>query len=1682
MNEPTNQQTNKPTNQQTNEPTNSRGSPGALILVLILILGATLRLTGVDWDQGQHLHPDERFLTMVETALSLPGARNVAGPPPQGCTKWGGYFDTRCSPLSPYNHNFGFFVYGTFPIFLTRLVGEWLEQTGYEQIALVGRVLSALFDLTTVLLIFFIGRRMYGTRVGLVGAFFLALSALDIQQSHFFTVDTFTNVPILLAFWFALDVADGRGIRAFVLAGAMFGLALAGRINIAPFAVVLIAAAVLYAYRAAGATADHRPPTDDHRPPTADHDQSSAISEQSSVTSEQSSVISDQPSVANDQPSAISHQPSAIGDQPSVISDEPAAVGGLSSAVVSQPSVISDEPAAVGGLPSAVSSQPSVISDEPAAVGGLSSAVVSQPSTISHQPLVAEVQPSVITRHPSPVTRHATLAFGGLVIAALVTLIAFRIFQPYAANGPNFLSPRVAMPDLSRGSVMALLDVALFWAGGVNPTFADNMNQINGFISGQVDYPPNHQWTARPAYIFPFENIVLWGLGLPLGLAAWAGFAFALYQLVCKRKWEHLLIVLWVGVTFLYMGQQFAKTIRYFLPLYPFLALLAAYLIVSLWRYATRNHALSVVEWTQYATRNTQYAILLRAVAALLALIVIGYTLFWGVAFTTIYTRPVSRVTASRWMFENIPQGASIANEHWDDPLPLRVDGKDPFGGMYHGVEMQWYGEDTPEKRTLAIGWIDQADYIVLSSNRLYGSIPRLPMRYPMTTKYYEWLFDGTLGFDLIGTFTSRPQLFGIEINDDDAEESFTVYDHPKALIFKKTPRYSLANTTALFNSVDLFEVYRFMPRDATQAPTALLLKPADWDAQLAGGTWSQIFNPNDLINRVPVLGWLAMIEILGWLAFPIAFVVFRALADRGYIFAKALGVLLPAWGAWLLASYHALPFSRMSIVLVIMLIALASAFAVWRRGREMRAFVREQRAIVLVEEILFLIFFAMFLAIRFGNPDLWHPNFGGEKPMDFAYLNAIIKSTWFPPYDPWFAGGYINYYYFGQLITATLIRLSGIVPEVAYNLALPMYFALTAMGAFSVVFNLVRNSKFKIQNSKLEMQNSKSAPSISNFDPSTTLRARLRITNYEFAAPLLAALLVAVIGNLGQLVLIGQTFVRIGGGDAQGSPLSILGSVAAGFWRVLIDRQPFDVRTGDWYWNATRVIPETINEFPFFSFLYADLHAHLMALPFALLLMGVAVNFIMRERGDSARLPFISRVPISPIDVLEVLVAALALCALRAINFADFATYLPLIACALAIGEYARRQRIDWAGVSTVTWQLIAIVILSSVLYQPFVSNFATAYLATELWKGMRTTVPEYLLVHGIVLFPIATFLFLRTFHTGQSRKLLLDWMPLIVTLLVVIEALLIFANVAAFAIAFPLLMLAAWLILRPDLDAPQRLIALLIAAALAMTMMVELITYKGDIGRMNTVFKFYLQVWVFLGVAAAASIAMLQTADGEQSSSSTQHAIRNTSLVTRPPSLPSWWWMVFAALLFVGFLYPVTAAKAKVSDRFVPESPAGLNGMDYMRAAVYHDQNRALPLEFDRQAIEWLRENMQGSPVILEGNSPLYHWGSRVSIYTGLPTVIGWDWHQKQQRSIVDGAIIDHRIETVRNIYNTRDVSVANTNLQRFRVSYIYVGDMERAFYDPQGLAKFDTMAKAGQLEVVYENERVKIYKIKG
>ena len=329
---------------------------------------------------------------------------------------------------------------------------------------------------------------------------------------------------------------------------------------------------------------------------------------------------------------------------------------------------------------------------------------------------------------------------------------------------------------------------------------------------------------------------------------------------------------------------------------------------------------------------------------------------------------------------------------------------------------------------------------------------------------------------------------------------------------------------------------------------------------------------------------WWLVLSLFGWLAWPLLFPLLGGLRDRGYGLARVAGWLLVGWVHWLGVSLGWWQNRVGPIVAIVGLLAAAGLIAGWVQRRRLAAFWAERRRTLLAEEGLFALAYLAFVGVRLLNPDLWQPWNGGEKFMEFAFLNATLRSPNFPPYDPYFAGGILNYYYYGFYLVGLVIKLTGIAAEVAFNLAVPGLFALTALGLFSVGSSLAtvrRSGGAGEQGSRGEEGNA----------------AHL---NRGTAAPVaggLAVLLALLMGNLRGLGWL------------------------AGVWRSLVTGRSlpeFD------YWAASRVIPNTINEFPLWTFVFADLHPHMIAMPFGLLVVGLALNWVARtgswklETGDS--------------------------------------------------------------------------------------------------------------------------------------------------------------------------------------------------------------------------------------------------------------------------------------------------------------------------------------------------------------------------------------------------------------------------------------------------------------------------------
>jgi len=242
------------------------------------------------------------------------------------------------------------------------------------------------------------------------------------------------------------------------------------------------------------------------------------------------------------------------------------------------------------------------------------------------------------------------------------------------------------------------------------------------------------------------------------------------------------------------------------------------------------------------------------------------------------------------------------------------------------------------------------------------------------------------------------------------------------------------------------------------------------------------------------------------------------------------------------------------------------------------------------------------------------------------------------------------------------------------------------------------------------------------------------------------------------------------------------------------------------------------------------------------------------------------------------------------------------------------------------------------------------------------------------------------------------------------------------------------------------------MVVMAMALAAGVDMFTVKDDIDRMNTVFKFYLQAWVLLAMASAYFGWFL--ADAGKLSFNNLRIGRGV-------------WMGLLAVLVIGVMvYPVLGTRHRNSLRF-EQSGLALDGMAYMETSTYVDKEGPLTLKYDFDAIEWMQENIEGSPVIIEGLADQYRWGNRISIYTGLPAVIGWDWHQRQQRVGYANTVTDRRVE-VDKFFDNSQRSMALKTLDKYDVRYVYIGEMERAKYSEAGLKKFEKMETDGLVQV--------------
>ncbi len=782
---------------------------------------------------------------------------------------------------------------------------------------------------------------------------------------------------------------------------------------------------------------------------------------------------------------------------------------------------------------------------------------------------------------------------------------------------------------------------------------------------------------------------------------------------------------------------------------------------------------------------------------------------------------------------------------------------------------------------------------------------------------------------------------------------------------------------------------------------------------------------------------WFAALHFLGLLAFPFAFHLFRRLPGRGYGLAIPLALILAGYSWWLIGH---IPGSANFPGTILLPLVFAAALSGWlARGTwsAIREYLRLEWPTILVTELVFLVFFALWLAVAAHAPAINHT----EKPMDFGFLNAVLYSNSFPPEDPWLAGHSISYYYFGHLMMAFLVKLTGVASPIGYNLAIATIPALLAAGTFTLVSALVR------------------------------LCSGSRTHGCIFGAA--APVLLILIGNLeGGLELIHS-----------------LGWGSEGFWQWVgikgLEGGPGRVSSFFpdqywWWWRATRVIDTlsngvsldyTITEFPSFSFLLGDLHPHMTGLPFVVLFLTATLNLYLSD--TPAGLPWLRRHP------LEAAALALFLGALAFTNTWDF----PVFAVILGGVVFAKSLR-DSPSNNPVLSSLvrsfiitIPIAILGFALFLPFYLTFTSQAGAPLPVTGPGTRPFLFLVVMGFPVLLAAAFSLRQVpsaFTAGTEYNRASDGPLTFLAAAVAVAPLILWAIglglvywiggpdrtgnlgvVNRLTITVPLLLLAGLAGLsalrrnRLGLSLPVGFPLLLSAAAFGLLALAELFYVLDFFGnRMNTVFKVYYQSWLLLTVAGSVGLYYLWVNRRTSSIPTTtaKYALATLGIV----------------LLAISLYYPVGA----IMDR------TGIGGPGYTLSGKTLD-GLAFAQERDPgeyRAIRWLRETAPPGRLVEAVGSDYTDYG-RVSSSTGRPTILGWPGHEHQWRGSLEP--LAGREEDVRSIYTAGDIEQVARLLDKYEILYVYVGRRERETYGPAGLTRFEDF-----METVFTADGLTIY----
>ena len=685
---------------------------------------------------------------------------------------------------------------------------------------------------------------------------------------------------------------------------------------------------------------------------------------------------------------------------------------------------------------------------------------------------------------------------------------------------------------------------------------------------------------------------------------------------------------------------------------------------------------------------------------------------------------------------------------------------------------------------------------------------------------------------------------------------------------------------------------------------------------------------------------WYLLALVLGSAAMPLTGRLFRRFQDRGWMFSKVTAIAVSGFLTWFLVAVKIIKFTTMTCIVVTLVCAAASLILYCREqkaGFECIPFAHLD--LVYAEELLF--FAAFLLWTYFAG---FHPAaYGTEKFMDYGFMEAMMRSKTLPATDLWYSQGKINYYYGGQYFAVFLTKLSGAKVELTYNLMRTFVAGLAFAMPFSLVHQMVTDRL-----GKTGSRWKKALPSVTG---------------------ILAGISVSIAGNM-HYVVYGQIipFIR-----------KLKGEEVSSYW----------------FPDATRYIgfnpdveDKTIHEFPCYSFVLGDLHAHVVDIMFVLLLLGLLYAWMKKVRttelsGESmSRKQFWKKQLLMP----QLLASGALLGMFHWTNYWDFVIYF-VVTCgaALFMNIIGQKGKIRWAlGVTAA--QAAEILILATVIILPFTLQFDTSNMVQGIAPAQHHSLPHQLLV--------------------------LWGLPGILTILFVVSLLVEKLRGAEQKSLYHLL---------TSIRLPDLFAVLMGLCAIGLVLIPELVyvrdIYENRNARANTMFKLTYQAYIMFGMTMIYVIFRLLV------------ICRNRLLKVLA---------VIGLFFFVWTCgYFGNSVHSWFGEVWKPSQYKGLNATAFLETDFPEDVN----------GIRWLKENISDAPVVLEANGDSYSEYERVSAMTGLPTIMGWYVHEWLWRGNLSD--LNAKIEEIQEIYTSTDEARVKELLEEYNVSYIFVGSCERNKY---------------------------------